>query len=178
MLFPGGLLPLRLFEPRYLTMISQCLRQGRGFGVCAIRDGREVGAAATPYEIGTLAEIDDWDRGNDGLLNIVARGVRRFRIESIVIQKDQLSVARVHWLDEPAVLPLPDEFVPLAGHLRALLQGLGAPFDRLIPCFEDTGWVTARLIELLPIALAQRQIWLESADVSARLAPLYRYLSR
>ena len=78
--FPGGVLPLRVFERRYLGMVSECLRDGKGFGICAIRSGSEVGRAADCYAVGTLVSIQDFDQGEDGLLHIVAAGERRFRI--------------------------------------------------------------------------------------------------
>ena len=77
-LFPGGLLPLRIFESRYLDMISDCLRNDRGFGVCLISAGREVGDGAECFDVGTLARIQDWDSTPDGLLGIIARGEQRF----------------------------------------------------------------------------------------------------
>ena len=80
MLFPGGRLPLRLFEQRYLGMASQCLKQGAPFGVCLIRDGREVGEPAMPAEVGTLARIVEWDMPQLGVLQVVAHGEGRFRI--------------------------------------------------------------------------------------------------
>ena len=79
-LFPGGVLPLRIFEARYLDMIGECLREQKGFGVCAIRSGSEVGRAASCYNVGTLAAVEDFGRSEDGLLAIVAHGERRFRI--------------------------------------------------------------------------------------------------
>ena len=79
-LFPGGPLPLRIFEPRYLDMVSDCLRNDKAFGVCLIKDGREVGEPAQPFDVGTMAKIVDWDRTDDGLLAITALGTSRFRI--------------------------------------------------------------------------------------------------
>ena len=79
-LFPEGLLPLRLFEQRYLEMAKTCLREDRPFGVCRIREGPEVGAPATPEDVGCLARIAHWDMQQLGVLNIVAQGTQRFRI--------------------------------------------------------------------------------------------------
>jgi Lon protease-like protein len=79
-LFPGGRLPLRIFEQRYMEMAKACLRDGTPFGVCLIRDGAEVGAAATPMEVGTLAKIESWDMPQLGVLQVSALGERRFRI--------------------------------------------------------------------------------------------------
>ena len=80
MLFPGGPLALRIFEPRYLDMVSECLRNEHPFGVCLIQSGQEAGEAATPHLTGTFAGIVDWQRGDDGLLAISARGEQRFHV--------------------------------------------------------------------------------------------------
>ena len=102
-LFPDGPLALRIFEPRYLDMVSACLRNDQPFGVCLIRSGREVGAAASPFAVGTLARIVDWHRSDDGLLGIVALGTRRFRVLETRTQPDQLLVGRLEVIDEPEV---------------------------------------------------------------------------
>ena len=81
-LFPGGVLPLRIFEPRYLDMIKRCMANGTPFGVCSIKQGREVGQAAGIRDYGTLAHITDFDLLEDGLLGIEARGGERFEVIS------------------------------------------------------------------------------------------------
>src|SRR3990172_4243779 len=88
-LYPDAVLQLRIFEPRYLRMISECMKQGSGFGVCLIMSGEEVGAVATPYEVGTQASIVDWSARADGLLGIAVRGVRRLRIHGTQVHADQ-----------------------------------------------------------------------------------------
>lgn len=79
-LFPGALLPLRIFEPRYRQMLERCLAANRRFGVALIKSGKEVGASASPYEMGTVARIERVDEENRGSIPIIARGVERFRI--------------------------------------------------------------------------------------------------
>ena len=79
-LFPGGLLPLRVFEQRYLELVKSSMREQSPFGVCLIREGAEVGAPATPEPVGCLAHIVQWDMQQLGLLRIAARGAERFRI--------------------------------------------------------------------------------------------------
>ena len=90
-LFPGGPLPLRIFEARYLDMVSQCLQEDSGFGVCMIRHGREVGEPASTENMGVVARIVDWHQRHDGLLGITAIGEQRFRIASVRIQDNQLA---------------------------------------------------------------------------------------
>ena len=130
-LFPGGRLPLRIFEARYMDMAKACLRDGVPFGVCLIREGTEVGAPATPFEVGTLARISEWDMQQLGLLQIVATGGARFRILERRTQPDGLQRARVELLaEEPdgdQAWQLADQ-IPLPLALRqALLELPDAP---------------------------------------------------
>jgi Lon protease-like protein len=90
-LFPDGPLPLRIFEPRYLDMISGCMKQDKPFGVLLIKDGHEAGPATT-HSVGTLARVTDWYQGSDGLLGITAIGTERFRLQSVEQQSDGLNV--------------------------------------------------------------------------------------
>lgn len=175
-LFPGGVLPLRIFEARYLDMISECLRDQKGFGVCAIRAGGEVGQAALCYPVGTLARVQDFDRGADGVLQVVAHGERRFRVLDQRVEPNQLLRARVEWLDDSGGAALPGNRQPLADLLRQLLKRAGAPFSQLQPDYQDAGWVAGRLTELLPFALADKQRVLELDDPLQRLETLYREL--
>jgi uncharacterized protein len=167
-LFPEGRLALRVFEPRYLDMVARCLRGENRFGVIAIREGSEVGAGATTYEIGTSAEIVDWQQESGGLLGILAAGRTPFRVRATRREADGLYVADVDWL---AALPpqrLPAEHEPLAALLRRLLTPL--PLYRGVePALADAGWVAGRLIELLPLDLAFKQSLLETADALQRL---------
>ena len=96
-LFPGGPLRLRIFEPRYLDMISRCLRENGDFGVALITEGRETGSARTT-QIGTSAHIVDFERLDDGLLGITAHGERKFRIVKVTTQSDGLNIADVNFL--------------------------------------------------------------------------------
>ncbi len=125
-LFPGGTLTLRIFEPRYLRMVSDCLANQRPFGVCLIRSGREVGSIAEPFGIGTLAHIVDWEQRQDGLLGITARGDRRFSIGQTEADAQQLLHADVTLLEPDAATPLAPEFRPLAELLQRIHDQLGS----------------------------------------------------
>lgn len=172
-LFPGGVLPLRLFETRYLDMIGECLREQKGFGICAIKSGREVGPAANCYEVGTLAVVADFDYGEDGLLAIVARGERRFRILHSRVEPNQLQRARVAWLDDSRDTPLPPQHRSMADFLAQLLRRAGAPYADLPVDFDSSAWVAGRLAELLPFALGDKQRLLEMGTPADRLDVIY-----
>ena len=169
-LLPGGPLALRVFEPRYVDMVARCLRGENRFGVVAIREGAEVGAA-TPYEVGTSAEIVDWQREESGLLMIVAHGRDAFRALQTRRQHDGLYVGTVEWLEPLPPLELPSVYAPLAALLRQLVDAL-PPYRALNPKFDDAVWVGSRLIELLPLALPRKQALLEVRDAVARLEQL------
>lgn len=171
-LFPGGTLPLRIFEPRYLDMISSCMKQDKGFGVCLIREGSEVGKAADTYEIGTLSNISYFNQQADGLLGITAHGQQRFKILSQEIQDNQLTLAKIELLENEQACPLPEQFTAAANTLRNQLEQLGYPFIKMEQKYDDASWVSSRLAELLPIRLEQKQYFLQLDDPLQRLERL------
>ncbi len=167
-LYPGGPLPLRIFEPRYLDMISACLKSDTPFGVLLIREGGETGPATT-YDVGTLARITDWYQGSDGLLGVTAVGEQRFRLKSASRQADGLNVGEVELLDAETAVDLPPEFQPMAQILAGVLGNLGRLYESLDTNFEDAGWVGYRFAEILPISPEQKQSCLEIEDPIERL---------
>ena len=167
-LYPGGPLPLRIFETRYLDMISQCLKNDSLFGVLLIRSGSETGLAST-YDIGTLARITDWYQGNDGLLGITAVGEQRFRLLSSSRQADGLNIGEIELLSEEVGPALPDEYKPLAQILSGVLDDLGRLYESMDRNYEDADWVGYRFAEILPITPEQKQSCLEAEDSLTRL---------
>ena len=122
-LFPGCTLDLQLFEARYLDMISRCLKKGESFGVVCILDGKEVGMAAAGHAlVGCEALIRDFKQQDNGLLGIRVEGGRRFRVRDAEVQKDQLLVAEVQWLEELPDHPLEEEHADLLALLQALAE--------------------------------------------------------
>lgn len=175
-LFPGGVLLLKVFEARYLDMICRCQRDGSGFVVAGIRSGIEVGGDAEIFASGTLAKITDWDQLQNGLLGITATGESKVAVLATEKQSDQLLIATVRTLPEEPGTLLPLEFTGLADLLRKVLQDIGPPFDQLLPQLDDAGWVSDRLTELLPLALPQKQKLFEIPDALSRLHLLKDYM--
>ena len=167
-LYPGGPLPLRIFESRYLDMISKCLKNDSPFGVLLIRSGSETGPAST-YDIGTLARITDWYQGSDGLLGITAVGEQRFRLLSSSRQADGLNTGQIEILGDVAGPTLPDEYKPLAQILSGVLDDLGRLYESLDRNYDDADWVGYRFAEILPITAEQKQSCLEAEDPVRRL---------
>jgi Lon protease-like protein len=167
-LFPGGPLPLRIFEARYLDMVGRCLKEDSPFGVVLIREGGEVGPAET-HDVGTLARIVDWYQGSDGLLGVTARGDRRFRVLATERQPDGLNVGEIELLPEEVDVPLPEEYRPMATILSGVLDDLGRLYEDLERRLDDAGWVTNRFVEILPIDLEEKQLCLEQSDPVQRL---------
>lgn len=165
-LYPGGPLPLRIFEPRYLDMICGCLKEEHPFGVLLVR---EHGGVATTFNVGTLAEIADWYQGSDGLLGITAIGVDRFRLLSSERRPDGLHVGDVEVLPERWRQSLPDEFRPLAHILAGVLDDLGRLYESLDRRYDDASWVGYRFAEILPISPEEKQSCLETDDPVERL---------
>lgn len=171
-LFPGGVLPLRIFEPRYLEMISTCMKEGDGFGIVLILSGQEVGEAAKTYEVGSYARIIDWNLRDDGLLGISVQSEGRFRILSSKVQPNQLIHAEVELLEEPQVQTFPQEYSAAVDLLRDIINKVGGHYAELEPRYDDPLWVSGRLAELLPIELLQKQHLLQMDDSLQRLERL------
>ncbi len=167
-LFPGGPLPLRIFEPRYVDMVKRSLRDEAPFGVVLIREGEEVGPADF-HDIGTLARIIDFDTLPDGLLGLTCVGEQRFRVHTYARLPDGLNVGQVSVFDQDLPAPLPDEYGHLVGLLERLLPELGDWYARLEHHFDDANWVGYRLAEILPLSMPSRQFCLELEDPGERL---------
>ena len=146
-LFPGGPLVLRIFERRYLDLVRDCARRGSGFGVCLILQGREVGEAAVPAAVGTLARITDFYTLQDGLLGITAEGGERFQVATTRVRDNGLVHGEVRfWPDEPTVA-VPPEHALLATILERLIEKAGGPFANAErSCYDDCelGWFPSR----------------------------------
>lgn len=178
-LFPGGEVALRIFEPRYLEMVRDCARGSSPFGVCLILDGAEVGEPATPAAVGTLAHIVDFSTTPDGLLGIRARGERRFRLARSRVRDNGLAHGEVEvWPDEERA-EVPVEFHLLATILERLLEKTGGAHAKAPRAqFDDAGWVGFRLAELLPLENRERQMLLQTTDPLERLTQLMHTLPR
>lgn len=175
-LFPGGLLPLRIFEQRYLEMTKNCLRAGTPFGVCLIREGSEVGAPATHEDLGCLAHITQWDMQQLGLLQLVAQGSDRFRVRARRIRPDGLIVADIEVLAQAADAPMPEKFRACRQLLERLVAEHGERLFAKPYLFDSSAWVGARLAEVLPLPAVARQRLLELDDSLQRLEILQRLL--
>ena len=173
---PEGQLRLRLFEPRYLDMLTNCLRDNTGFGVCLIRDGREAGGTAEPFEQGTLVSIADWDKGEDGLLHITAVGERKFRLLDATRQPDNLLVGNIECLPAEESCSLPDEHRNLALLLERVFSQMPWNNDLGEPRFEDALWVGSRLLEILPLPRDERYAIFCSEDALQRVEKLAHYI--
>lgn len=178
-LFPGGPLPLRIFEPRYVDMVRYCMRERAPFGVVLIRAGVEAGGAvSSTADVGTSARIVDFFQMPDGLLGLKCLGERKFRVSSRRTQSDGLNMGTVEWLPPERTADLPSEYAHLGQLLRKVLPELGEVYETVPKHFEDAGWVSARLAEILPINLADKQLCLELEDPVQRLARLSPFIRR
>lgn len=166
-LFPGGRLPLRVFETRYMDMVKESLRANAPFGICA-----------PAQSVGTLAHIADWDMPQLGILSLVTHGGQRFRILSQRTLKSGLVRAEVDLLAEPPVTPIPGDYARLVPMLRALLEALADGMPPEPHRFYDAAWLACRWAELLPLPLAARQQILELDEGVARLEAIYRFLEQ
>lgn len=180
-LFPGGLLGLKVFEVRYVDMVTRCLREQSAFGVICLRQGAEAGRGPVALEpVGTLAHIDSFDSEQAGILRLRCRGGSRFAIDDEPVQQaDGLWTAPALAVeDDPSELPAPE----MQGTVRALAQAIAnlraqgqLPF--LEPFrLDDAGWVANRWCEILPVSLAAKQKLMALESPSLRLKIVDEYL--
>jgi Lon protease-like protein len=193
-LFPGGVLPLRIFEVRYLDLIQRCQKEGAPFGVVCLKQGSEVrqapaaGEAALAevfHSIGTLAHIEMYERPQPGLMLIRCRGGRRFRLLRSEQMKHGLWTGEAEYLDEDPVVPVPQDLVPVRVGLQRLLQHMqtqAQPDDEL-PIqgplqWDDCGWVAHRWCDILPVSPQLKQQFLAVDNPLIRLELVGDLLAR
>jgi len=186
-LFPLGLLPLKVFEARYTDMVRDCMQNETPFGVVLIKSGSKVGAAAEPEAVGTLAHITEWDMENLGVLLLRTKGGARFRIRQTRLLSDHRLEAQVDFLPQDEQAPVNDMHLQCAKTLKIVIDEINAktraeqgpryasPFAQPLK-LDDAGWVANRWCEILPIQLKARQKLLELDDAQSRLSVVYRYL--
>ncbi|WP_144110982.1 LON peptidase substrate-binding domain-containing protein [Paraburkholderia sp. BCC1886] len=188
-LFPDGLLPLKIFEARYLDMARACLRENAPFGVCMLKSGAEVAREdepSVPETIGCLAQIEECDVETVGMLLIRARGTRRFRLLSHRVESDGLLVGMAEALGDDQPLE-GDQQLAKFGACSEVLERIiatirerdadGLPFAEPFR-LDDPSWVSNRLAEVLPIALRARQKLMELQDAGARIDAVHHYMQQ
>jgi uncharacterized protein len=188
-LFPDGILPLRVFEARYVDMVSECMRNESPFGVVLIKSGAEVGAAAEPESVGCLAHITQLDMAELGVLILRTKGGERFRILETRELADRRLEARVEMLEADDAEPPSEEHVRCAEGLKNVIENIiekgraekGEEFENPFAApmrLDNAGWVANRWCEILPIPLKARQKLLELGDARARLQIVYQFLQQ
>jgi Lon protease-like protein len=177
-LFPDGLLPLRVFEARYMDMTRERMKEKLPFGVCLIREGREVGATATPEDIGCLARITEWDMQQLGVLHLRTRGEQRFRILDTSTNSQGLLSAEVELIaaDEDSVIPA--QFLDCVQLLQMVVVDRTDEVFAEPHRFDSAAWVGNRLAEILPVPLVAKQKLLELTDSLVRLEILHKFLAQ
>jgi hypothetical protein len=177
-LFPGGMLPLKIFEQRYLDMTKVCLRDGSPFGVCRITAGSEVGEAAVPETTGCTATILDWEMPHLGVFHLRTRGQQPFRIIEHRVQKDGLIRAEVEWLEDHPGHPDGETLTLCRRVLEQVISRIGSDYFFPPLAYDDPRWTSYRLAEVLPLELPEKQALLEMREDAARLSRLHAYLKR
>ncbi len=173
-LLPGNKLPLKIFEPRYLDMVAQCMRADSCFGVVLIHQGEETSSNADIYSVGTTANIDGWENRADGLLGITALGVERFEIIKTHTQSNGLTIADVEILHETATLETPEQF----SYMKGLLDHINAQEAKSQNQQASFNAIMYQLIYLLPLDITLKQRLLEVPDCNDRAVILHAELIR
>lgn len=186
-LFPGGVLPLKVFETRYLDMLRECMRTEQPFGVVLIKSGQEVGKAAEPESVGCLTRITEWDMQDLGVMMLRTEGSQRFRILQQRVLPDQRLEAQITLIEADQVTRPDEVHLQCASTLKLVIDDIdkkgrathgtnfASPFA-LPMQFDNAGWVANRWCEILPIPLKARQKLLELTDGRKRLGIVHQYL--
>lgn len=174
-LFPGGVLPLKVFEQRYIEMTKVCISENRPFGVCLIKEGREVGTPAVPEDIGCLARIVHWDMPQLGVFHLQVEGLQRFRLLHSTVEKNGLISAAIECMANDGDVA-PQETL-CSEVLKAIIEKVGAEHFPAPHRFDDAAWIGYRLCEVLPLSLGVKQQLLRLTDPQARLVQLSELLS-
>jgi Lon protease-like protein len=173
-LFPGGRMPLKIFEQRYLDLVKTCIADNATFGWCGIREGSETGEPAVPYEVGTEARIVEWDMQQPGIFHIVVEGLQRYVARSWQAQPNGLLIAETESVSEEKPRDIPDELRLCSEVLKHLLAD--HQIEPPEPHYDDAVWVSYRLSELLPFKLKVKQDLLEMNDSITRLRIIDQFL--
>ena len=176
-LFPGSKLPLRIFEPRYLDMVSRCMRSNGEFGIVLSRKVTQPGMLET-YATGTLATIIDWNQGDDGLLGITTLGTNKFELLSMIKQEDELNIGEIKIIEKEEDFKAPPNFDNMISLLESILEDIDL-YDEREKFFESASWVSFRFAEILPLKINDKQKCLEFDDPILRLnflEPLLRLI--
>jgi len=177
-LFPGGTLPLRIFEQRYLDMTKACVRDNSPFGVCLLSEGNEVGQPAVPADTGCIARIAHWEMPQLGIFHLVTRGENRFRLLDTRQTQDGLLMGDVVLLEpEPSIRP-DVRHAACVEVLESIVEKFGPDHFPPPHLFEDATWVGYRLAEILPVSLIERQRMMVSNDAIARLDRVLHLIKR
>ena len=178
-LFPGGQLPLRIFEQRYLDMVKHCSRTDTGFGVCFLVEVDEDQSNFQSARVGTLARIVDWYTMEDGLLGLTTEGTSRFILRKDRHDENGLMMGEVSWLPEPPTTTIPVAFEVLSQVLERFMEKASDHYPDYSPeSLQDASWVGYRLSELLPLGGIEKQHLLELDDPIDRLQKLLELLPR
>ncbi|MES2354711.1 MAG: LON peptidase substrate-binding domain-containing protein [Pseudomonadota bacterium] len=177
-LFPGGILPLKVFEQRYMDMAKQCLKDNDIFGICLIKEGQEAGTPAIPETIGCTARITDWDMEQLGVLQLRTMGEARFRILDSDANTKGLITANIEMIPAEQDIELPAEFRSCADLVRKVVEGVSEASFAKPYRFESATWVGYKLSEFLPLKIAAKQKLMELSDPIARLQILAHFLKQ
>ncbi len=176
--FPGGRLPLRIFEQRYLDMVKQAIADDSPFGICAIREGAETGTPAVPYTVGTRVYVTDWDMPQAGILHIDTQAEERFVIRSTRTEPGGLLTGSVEAVSAEPASAIPDELELAVEILRHIIGEYGTAHFPAPHEFDNAAWVGFRLSEVLPLKLSVKQNLLEMNDSAMRLRILTEFLKK
>jgi len=177
-MFPGGRLPLRIFEQRYLEMVKRAIADHTPFGICALREGAETGATAVPYSVGTCVLVTDWDMPETGILHIDTQAQERFVVRNMHTEPDGLLIGTVEHVSIESAVAIPTDLELAVEILRHIIDEYDDAHFPQPHELDNAAWVGYRLSEALPLTLSIKQNLLEMNDSVMRLRILTEFLKK
>lgn len=169
-LFPGGHLPLKIFEQRYIDMVRECCANDSCFAACLLDPKQKAAGRMSHMRVGTLAQITDFSTLDDGLLGIKTTGRQRYLIESTRMRDNGLMIADVNVYEPLSPMQVPEEFSILSMICARFMEQLGDQYPDFVPSnLDDADWLGFRMAELLPYDMEEKQVLLQIDDPLERL---------
>lgn len=168
-LFPGGRLPLQIFETRYIDMVKNCLKKEHGFVIVSIKEGQEVGQSPEVYQVGTYVEIIDWNSLPSGLLGITVEGHQRVNLSSISVENNNQMLATIDFIEAEESISVPSSYSNLIDILKSIKNNPVIHNLNLSINYQNASELSCRLSELLPFNIEDKQALLELQDPIERL---------
>ncbi|MED5274959.1 MAG: LON peptidase substrate-binding domain-containing protein [Pseudomonadota bacterium] len=175
---PGGLFPLRIFERRYLDMVTECIKNNEGFCISLVKKEEPDLYVKDVFEYGSWVEITDWNKLQDGLLGITVEGKNIVKTSNTSLDKENLLRGKIEKLGLEKEYLIPQQYIVLSKFYKKIYPNLKDFMSFKQERFSDASWIGYRLTELLPIELELKADLISTSDAIERLKKINQIMTR